>query len=122
MKCGPVRADRGSASILVLALGLVLLSAGLAAATVGAATVARHQAQTAADLGALAGAMRAVQGQPAACGRAAEFVAANHGRLASCELAGLTLTVVVERSAPGLLGLPRPAVATARAGPLQAPA
>ena len=44
--------DRGSASVVLLAVGLVLLAAGLMGTAVGAAHVARHQARTAADLGA----------------------------------------------------------------------
>lgn len=113
--------DRGTASILVLTVGLVLLGAGLVAASVAAAVVARHQAQTAADLGALAGAARVVHGPAVACARAAELVAANQGRLTGCVVSGLTVTVTVEVTPPAGAVLPRPAVATARAGPLVAP-
>jgi secretion/DNA translocation related TadE-like protein len=106
--------------VWLLAVGLVLLAAGLAGATVGAAHVARHRAQAAADLGALAGAVHAIEGQPAACARAAEIVTANGARLTSCELAGLDLTVTVAVAPPPVTGLGRPAVATARAGPVRA--
>jgi secretion/DNA translocation related TadE-like protein len=107
--------------VWLLAVGLLLLAAGLAGATVGAARVARHQAQVAADLGALAGAARAAAGQPVACARAAEFVAANHGRLVHCALDGLDLTVTVE--VPALAAGPdRVATATARAGPVRSDA
>lgn len=110
--------DDGSASLLVLALGLLLLSAGLAGAAVGAARVGRHQARTAADLGALAGAVRAVQGERVACGRAAALVVANRGRVRSCRLAGLELVVSVEVAVTPLPGVRRVASAAARAGPL----
>src|SRR5262245_20746639 len=56
------RSDRGAASVWVLAAGLVLVLAGGFGAAIGSATVARHRAQAAADLGALAGAARAVYG------------------------------------------------------------
>ena len=88
--------DRGAASILVAALGLVLVMAGVAGAMVGAARAGRHRAQVAADLGALAGAGRAIEGRDAACARAERFVAANGGRLTSCVLSGLEVTVRVE--------------------------
>lgn len=112
--------DRGSASIWVLATGLVLLAAGLAGATVGAAHVAQHRAQVAADLGALAGAVRAWQGEPAACARAAELAVANGARLTRCTLAGLDLTVTVQVTPALAAGLAGPATATARAGPVRA--
>ena len=53
----------------MLACG-VLAVVGAAAVLVGAAVVARHRATAAADLAALAGAVRAVQGDDA-CGTAA---------------------------------------------------
>ena len=42
--------DRGAASILLLAIGLVVVLAGLGGAAIGTARVARHQAQNATDL------------------------------------------------------------------------
>ncbi|MCO8273340.1 flp pilus-assembly TadE/G-like family protein [Actinoplanes sp. TRM 88003] len=107
--------DRGAATILVLAFGLFLTVAGLAAAGVGTARVGRHQARTAADLGALAGAAKAVHGPAVACARAGQFVAANHGRMASCVVEGLEVEVRAEVALPGL---GRRAEATARAGPV----
>jgi secretion/DNA translocation related TadE-like protein len=107
----------------VLAIGLVLVAAGVAGAAVGAARVGRHQARTAADLGALAGAERAIYGEPAACARAASFAAANGGRVTGCTVRGLEIVVRVEvevRALPGLGGtvLVRRAGAAARAGPV----
>ncbi len=111
--------DRGSASLWVLAVGLTLVAAALAGAAVGAARVGRHEARTAADLGALAGAARVVEGDEAACARAADLVAANGGRLVSCEVAGLDLTVTVEVVVTPLPGLARFTRAAARAGPVR---
>jgi secretion/DNA translocation related TadE-like protein len=112
--------DRGSASVWLLAVGLILLSAGLSGGLLGAAHVARHRAQAAADLAALAGAARAVEGPAAACARAAELVTANGGRLAGCRLDGFDLTVTVEVAPAGSAGLGRVATAAARAGPVRA--
>ncbi|HEX5598079.1 MAG TPA: Rv3654c family TadE-like protein [Micromonosporaceae bacterium] len=111
--------DRGSASLWLLAVGLLLTAVGLGGAAVGAARVARHQARAAADLGALAGAARAIDGPEVACAQAAELVRANLGRLASCTLDGLDLQITVEVSVTPLPGLTRVASATARAGPLR---
>jgi secretion/DNA translocation related TadE-like protein len=111
--------DRGAASVWLLAAGLVLVAAGVAGAAVGSATVARHQAQSAADLGALAGAVRAAEGRQSACTRAAEIVAANRGRLASCTLDGFDLTITVDVTVSPVRGVTRTAHAAARAGPVR---
>jgi secretion/DNA translocation related TadE-like protein len=111
--------DRGSASLWLLALGLVLVAAGIAGAAIGAARVARHEARVAADLGALAGAARTLDGPVAACGRASAFVSANGGRLTTCRVDGLDLQITVEVSVVPLRGLTRIAEATARAGPVR---
>ncbi len=102
--------DRGSASLWLLGVGLAVVLLGAVAATVASAVVARHRAQAAADLGALAGAARAAQGEAAACARAAELVRANRARLVGCRLDGLDLVVTAEVG---------PARASARAGPVR---
>jgi len=114
--------DRGAASIMVLSIGLFLVAAGLAGAAVGTARVGRHEAQVAADLGALAGAAEAVFGAGVACERAGRFVAANGGRLTSCTVDGLEIVVRVETPVRPMRGLLRHAHAAARAGPVYAPA
>jgi secretion/DNA translocation related TadE-like protein len=106
----------------VLAVGLVLVAGGVAGAAVGAAWVGRQQARTAADLGALAGAVRAIDGEQAACARAARLVAANGGELTGCWADGLELIVRAEVTVRPLPGLARRAAADARAGPLTGPA
>ncbi|MEV4637888.1 Rv3654c family TadE-like protein [Actinoplanes sp. NPDC049548] len=112
-------ADRGAGSVFVLAVGLTLVAGGVAGAAVGAARVGRHAARTAADLGALAGAMRAVEGPRAACARAEELVSANGGRLVTCRLEGLEIVVGVVTPVRPLPGLTVEAGAAARAGPVQ---
>lgn len=82
------RTDDGSATILVVAALGVLTMLLLAGLVMTAAVTASHRARSAADLGALAGAL-AVQGGLApgdACARAAVVAARNDGRLLSCEV------------------------------------
>jgi secretion/DNA translocation related TadE-like protein len=122
MKGDRLEGDRGAASIFVLAVGLVLVAAGLAGASVGTARVGRHQAQNAADLAALAGAADAIYGEAVACARADRFAAANGGRVTSCAVEGLEVVVRAEVEVRPMPGLVRQAEASARAGPLQSTA
>jgi secretion/DNA translocation related TadE-like protein len=112
--------DSGAASILLLAVGLVVVAAGLGGAAVAEALVGRHEARTAADLGALAGAARAIYGEGDACGWAARFVTANGGRMTACTVEGLEIVVRVRVEVRPLPGLVRPVEAAARAGPVSA--
>jgi len=108
--------DRGSATIWALATGLALILFALAVAEVGTAITTRRAAQVAADLGALAGAARAIEGAAAACGRAREYVVANGGDLRECRLDGLDL--IVTAAVASQAGT---ASASARAGPVDSP-
>jgi secretion/DNA translocation related TadE-like protein len=100
--------------LLGVGVALVLLAIGLA--TADGLLVARHRARNAADAGALAGALRAVEGTAVACAAADRLVTENGGRLASCAVAGLDVTVAAEvRSSAGI-----PVRAEARAGPVSA--
>ncbi|MFC7529476.1 Rv3654c family TadE-like protein [Actinoplanes sp. GCM10030250] len=110
--------DRGAASIFVLAVGVVLVTVGLFGAAVGSARVARHEARNAADLGALAGGRRAIEGAGPACVEAARYAAANSGRMTSCLVNGLEIVIRVEVRVEPLPGLSRVATADARAGPV----
>ena len=115
------RSDEGSATVWSLAIGLALVSAAVAIAMAGAGTLARHKAQAAADLAALAGALRTFEGEQAACQRAAEISARNGARLVSCQLDGLDVVVAVEVAPARLAGI-GVARAAARAGPVESPA
>ncbi|WP_228395258.1 Rv3654c family TadE-like protein, partial [Modestobacter roseus] len=77
-------AERGSATVWVVALAGLVAAVGMAAVLVGAAVVARHRATAAADLAALAAAGAAVQGDPAACAVASEVAVANGAAVTSC--------------------------------------
>ncbi|WDZ86392.1 flp pilus-assembly TadE/G-like family protein [Micromonospora cathayae] len=109
--------DQGGASVLLLAVGLVLLLTGVFGAVVGAARTARQQARMAADFAALAGAALGVRGEEAACRRAADFANANRARLTRCQLEGLDLLVTTEVTVELAPGLTRRASITSRAGP-----
>jgi secretion/DNA translocation related TadE-like protein len=122
---GRVRAlgdDRGGATVLVLAIGLVTVLVAIASAAVGGAIVARHRAQTAADLAALAGALDSLDGVEVACARAEEIAASNGGHLTECDVDGLDVVVTVEARPTGLAAMGGTASASARAGPVESAA
>ena len=85
----------------------------------GAAVVARHRAQSAADLAALAAAARVPAGEAAACGTAEVVSTAMGASLRDCRLERLdiVLSVTVTVTATGTTPRAR-AHASARAGPL----
>ncbi|MET8253994.1 Rv3654c family TadE-like protein [Micromonospora sp. NPDC005197] len=112
-------AERGGATLLLLALGLVFVLVGTFGAAVAAAGMAAQRAAVAADLGALAGAARALDGDAVACAAAADIVHRNAGRLIDCLLDGLDVLVTVEVAFTPLPGLTRVAASTARAGPVR---
>lgn len=119
---GPARiADEGFATVLVLALSLVLALLGATAASVGGIAVARARAASAADLSALAAAGAALDGQGPACGRASRVAQRVGARLAQCRVVGDVAEVVAEVRPPGPLGRLGSAAARARAGPAQEP-
>jgi secretion/DNA translocation related TadE-like protein len=101
----------------MLGVALVVLLFAGAVAMAGGVAVARHRAETAADLGALAGAVHAAEGEAAACAEAARIVHANGAELVGCRLDALDATVTAAVRAPGGWGT---ASASARAGPFRA--
>jgi len=90
--------DRGSASIWVLACSSLVLLLGIVAAMRASAVLARHRAESAADLAALAVAGR-IGFDDDVCAAAAPVAAANGANVLACkaDLApdGLSGTVVV---------------------------
>jgi secretion/DNA translocation related TadE-like protein len=111
--------ERGSASPVVLATAILALLLASGSAALGQAVRARHVAESAADLAALAAAGDPAAGfAPAAgCGRGAWVAAANGARLTACRAGGDgSVTVDVAVRLPGALGALGPAVARARAG------
>lgn len=95
-----------AALTMVAALGL----------TLGSVVVARHRAQAAADLAALAAASGLTAGPGEACARAGEIVAAMGAQMPSCVVAELDVIVsVAVRAGSRFGGVAR---AAARAGPV----
>ncbi len=99
----------------------LLMAIATAFATVGAARVARHRVNTAADLSALAAARMALFDPEGACARAAALATQNGVRLTRCEINDdvadvwtalpISLPVVGTRTVMG----------RSRAGPAEAP-
>jgi secretion/DNA translocation related TadE-like protein len=94
----------------------VLLSVTGGCACLGAAVVARHRAQAAADLAALAAAARVPAGAETACAQAGVVARAMRADPAGCAVDDLDVVVTVEVGlAVGRWGTAR---AAARAGPV----
>jgi secretion/DNA translocation related TadE-like protein len=83
----------------------------------GSAVVARHRAQAAADLAALAAAAQLPAGAEAACGRAGLLARNMRADESHCSVQGVDVVVTVE-VAVGTSGRAR---AAARAGPVDTP-
>ncbi|MGC4849542.1 Rv3654c family TadE-like protein [Micromonospora sp. DT15] len=111
--------QRGGATVLLLAMGLVFVVFGTFGAAIVAAGMASQRAAVAADLGALAGAARVLDGDAAACASASDLAGRNDGRLVGCRLDGMDVLVTVEVAFTPLPGLTRVAAASARAGPVR---
>nr|WP_090346582.1 Rv3654c family TadE-like protein [Mycolicibacterium malmesburyense]CRL79200.1 helicase/secretion neighborhood TadE-like protein [Mycolicibacterium malmesburyense] len=95
----------------------VLVTITVGAAYLGVAVTARHRAQAAADLAALAAAHRVAAGGERTCGWAVAVAGAMRTEVAQCDVSGLDIVVAVEIPvALGRFGLGT-ARAVARAGP-----
>ena len=96
--------------MLAACMVAALVTIAGAGAYLGAAVIARHRAQSAADLAALAGASALPDGQATACIRAQAVTTATGGQMVDCRIDGLDVVIVV---ADGR------ATAAARAGPAE---
>lgn len=108
--------ERGSASVLVVAMVGVLVVLGGALGVVAAMVRAHRVAQAGADLAALAGAHGLALGRDG-CREAGRVAAANQVRLTGCRVQGRTLLVTVQATGPHWLGQTADLSAEARAGP-----
>ncbi|MGH4022817.1 MAG: Rv3654c family TadE-like protein [Pseudonocardiaceae bacterium] len=113
----PAESDRGAATVWSAGALAVLLVVAMAGVHLGGALVARHQAESAADLAALAGAVRAIAGERPACDRALRVTDRMRVRLESCRVAGWDVLVEVSARPGGPLARFGVAEARARAGP-----
>lgn len=107
--------ERGAATVLAAGLVVVMVTVSLGGIWVGAAVLARHRAQSAADLAALAAAAKLPAGEVIACGQAAALAEAMRTRLRSCVVERLDVTVTV--AADTGLRVGGQALAAGRAGP-----
>ena len=108
-----VRADRGGATILVVAMAGVLMFVTVGLAAVGGLVTAQRRAQAAADLAALGAASDPAQ----AGGEAVRIAAANAAVLDRCEVDGDEVRVSVSVGAVSAFRQEVRVSAEARAGP-----
>lgn len=101
--------DHGSATLIAVAMMAVLVAITVGGFSIGSAVAARHRAQSAADLAALAAAARLPEGVDVACGQASAIANAMNVGVVDCAVEDLDV-VITTRSGP--------ARAAARAGPV----
>ncbi|MFJ9946633.1 Rv3654c family TadE-like protein [Kitasatospora sp. NPDC091207] len=120
------RSDAGSATVWLIAFAVLGCAAFAATLSVGAVVGARHRAESAADLAALAAADRLLLDPDGGCGRAAGIARAQAATLVSCvvDREADAVEVIAEVPIGGLpVDLPiGPARARSRAGPIRAAA
>jgi secretion/DNA translocation related TadE-like protein len=112
--------ERGSATVVAVAMIAVLLAMSLGFMAIGSAVVARHRAQAGADLAALAAAGRLANGGDTACSWASSVAARMQSHVSACRVDELDVVVAVD--VPVRLGRwgMGTAHAAARAGPADA--
>ncbi|MEU2124219.1 Rv3654c family TadE-like protein [Nocardia niwae] len=111
--------EEGLATVFVCLALVALIGVTLLIAQVGVVVVARHRAQAAADMAALAAAGALVEGVDAGCAEADEVARRMGARIRVCEAAEWDATVIVERNVPMSLYGDRVVRAIARAGPVE---
>ncbi|MDN5934535.1 MAG: flp pilus-assembly TadE/G-like family protein, partial [Pseudonocardia sp.] len=112
--------DAGFATVWAAGAVAVLMGLLLIGIELGAAVAARHRAEAAADLAALAAAGHAVHGAAAACARAAGIAEQMDARIRTCRLDGWEALVEVEAALRLAMLGPTAATGRARAGPVPA--
>ena len=109
--------DRGVATVWAAGAIAVLMSMAVFGLHLGQAVVVRHQAESAADLAALAGAGMVVAGEQYACAQARRVTDRMRVQLVSCRTRGWDVLVDVAARPSGWLGGLGAATGRARAGP-----
>jgi secretion/DNA translocation related TadE-like protein len=92
----PAQDERGSASIIAVAMIGVLIMLTTAFMYLGSAVAARHRAQSAADLAALSAAGRLPLGGDAACAYASAIAKAMRSAVVRCDVDGLDVVVTID--------------------------
>lgn len=101
MTAPQVPADRGAASVLVIAAGFLVLVGAVAAAGLVTGATLHTRVDATADLVAIAAAGRLLS-DPDPCAEAADVAAANDAELTGCSLEGAVVTVTVAVPTPPL--------------------
>lgn len=117
---GLLHDDRGYATVIGAFAIAAVMAITVAVVYVGAAVVARHRAQSAADLAALAASVDhvAAEGDPCAAARAFAAAQSSGAGIRRCTLDGEDVVIVaIVRIPLGPFGT-RDAIATAGAGPV----
>jgi secretion/DNA translocation related TadE-like protein len=109
--------DRGVATVRAAVAVAVLAGIAVFGLHLGEALVARHHAESAADLAALAAAAHLLPGEQYACGQARRVTDRMRVDLVSCRTQGWDVLVEATARPPGWLGNLGAATAQARAGP-----
>ncbi|GAA3557078.1 hypothetical protein GCM10022222_45930 [Amycolatopsis ultiminotia] len=112
--------DSGVATVWTALATVALVSVSVLVWWVGVAITARHRAEAAADLGALAAAAHAADGPTTACARAREVADRERAVVTSCRWRDRDAFVEVRSTVAPVPGSPPP-TARARAGPLDLP-
>ena len=114
--------ERGSGTVLVLGIVAVLLAMAVCAGGLIQAQAAAGKARSAADLAALGGAtaLSSVLAPADPCEVAERVARANGAEVTTCSVTGEDVVVEVSVEAR-VLGVSRPAVSSARAGPVDDP-
>lgn len=110
--------DRGVATVWAAGAIAVLVSMAVFGVYLGEAVVARHHAESAADLAALAGAAQVIAGEQDACAQALRVTERMRVQLVACHTHGGDVLVDVATRPAGWLGGLGAATARARAGPV----
>ena len=112
------RTDDAGVATVYACLGVVIMLAVLGLALqLGAAALARQRAETGADLAALAGAGKVLQGPDVACANVVRVAVVNEVTVESCSVSGPDVLVIVRtqvRAGP----ISGSATGRARAGPV----
>lgn len=122
-RLSPDSRERGSGTILLMAVVIFMLFLAAGFGVVGRYIVANHQARAAADLAALAGA-RAYGAGSDGCIAAAANAVKNHHKLTHCDIVGeptdFVITTKITRPVPiSMPGVPKTLSVKAHAGPVR---
>lgn len=112
------RDDRGVATVYACIGIVVLLAVTGLAVHLGAATLARQRAETGADLAALAGAAKVLQGPDVVCANVVRVAVVNGVEVQTCSVVGTEVLVTVTARA-GTGPFAGTASGRARAGPVE---